>query len=185
MTRISNQLAPVVPKQDLRDVEFREMVRGRLQSLSSGTLGGPPRSFLRRLPNRLPGRSGRSLLSVGPLGRNLAPFAQVSSKSAGPRGAGSREGGPRRLKEPSDSCDDCVEVRAGARDDRQSDAVSETDGGAGSRGAPGGPSKRRRGPSPREGRSGRGPSRLQFPANLASSSKPLPPNPERSFSVRR
>lgn len=138
----------------------------------------------RKLPKRLPGRSGRSPPSGGPLGRNLAPFAQVSSVSAGPRGAGSREEGGRRPYEPSDSREDRLEeVRAAGREERQSDALSETEGGGGSRGAPGGPSKRRRGPSPREGMSGRGPSRRQFPANLASSSKPPPPNPERSFSV--
>lgn len=170
---------------DIREVEFREIVRGRLQSLlSSPTLAGGPISPRRKLPKRLPGRSGRSPPSGGPLGRNLAPFAQVSSVSAGPRGAGSREEGGRRVNEPSDSREEKLEeVRAGGREERQSDALSETEGGGGSRGAPGGPSKRRRGPSPREGRSGRGPSRRQFPANLASSSKPPPPNPERSFSA--
>ena len=45
----------------------------------------------RRLPNRLPDRSDDS---GGPLGRNLPPLTQVSSVSAGPRGAGSRGPGP-------------------------------------------------------------------------------------------
>lgn len=133
----------------------------------------------RRLPNRLPDRSDDS---GGPLGRNLPPLTQVSSVSAGPRGAGSRGPGPgpgpRRLKPPSDSGLSWEEVRGGARDERQSDALSETEGGGGSRGPP---SNRRREPSRDEGASGRGPSLRQFPANF-SSSNPPPPKPDRSFS---
>ena len=155
------------------------MVLGRLQSLSSVILGGGPDSPLLTLPNRLPGRSP----SVGAAGRNLLPMCQLSSVSAGPGGGASRDGGPRRRKEPSESCEDAVEVRAGGRAERQSEALSETEGGGGSRGPAPGPSKRRREPSREDGRSGRGPSRLQLLANLGSSSNPPPPKPERSFSV--
>ena len=167
-----------VHHQYVRDVEFLEMVRGRLQSLSSVVAaGGGAISRLLRLPNRLPGRSP----STGAAGLNLLPMCQFSSVSARPEGGGaSRDGGPRRLNPPSESCDDMVEVRAGAREDRQSEAPSDTDGGGGSRA---GPSKRRLEPSREEGRSGRGPSLLQFPANFSSSNPPPPPKPERSFSI--
>lgn len=158
---------------NIRDVLLRESVRGRRQSLSSATLaggGGPISPRERRLPKRLPGRSP----SGGPLGLNLLPICQVSSVSAGPTGAGSREPGPRRLKPPSDSDGG---GRTGAREDaRQSEAPSDTEAAGGSRG----PSKRRRDPS-REGKSGRGPSLRQLPANLGSSSNEPPPKPERSF----
>ncbi len=75
-------------------------------------------------------------------------------------------------------------MRAGPRAERQSEALSDSEGGGGSRAAPGGPSNLRRDPSRDEGASGRGPSLRQFPANFGSSSNPPPPKPDRSFSDR-
>lgn len=136
----------------------------------------------RMFPNRLPGPAPAG----GSLGLNLLPFDHVSSRSAALTAGGppSLKPDPRRFMDTpdSESIEPAVEDRTAAREERQSDAVSERDGGAGSR-VEGGPSNRLREPSREEGRSGRGPSRLQFPANLASSSNPPPPKPERSFAV--
>ena len=161
---------------------MRELGFGRLQTPSSAaeggaSRGGPISPRPRTLPKRLAG-------SAGALGLNLLPMDQFSSASAEPAVPVSLKPEPRRLKDGTSGS--MLGVILGLLD-RQSLALSERDGGAGSRGpappGPGAPSKRRREPS-REGRSGSGPSRLQLLANL-SSSKPPPPKPERSLATTR
>ena len=162
----------------LRDVLLRDTGRLR-QSLSSGGLGasrGGPISPRPR-PNREEGGA-----SGGPLGLNLPPIVQVSSVSASPDGGAFSRKPERLLKDGPPTSASGGGARGGARDERQSDALSDTDGGAGSRTDPGA-SNRLREESRDEERSGRGPSRLQFPENFSSSRPPGPPNPWRSLAM--
>ena len=169
--------------ENIREVLFLEIARGRLQSDSSGGLGvsfgGPISGRPRTLPNRLPG-------SEGGAGLNLLPIVQVSSVSAGPTGAPScRRPDPRRLNEGPWSASGGGALEGddlgGARLERQSEAESATVAGGGSR--DGGPSKRLREASRDDARSGRGPSRLQLDANLSSSPPPIPPKPDLSLAA--
>lgn len=165
----SNKLEcePAMIRSHERDVLFRDTGAALLHSPSSGgdwlSLGGPMSPLGRELPNRLPGPSGAAF------GLNLLPIVHVSSVSAGPGAPPSLMPEPRRGAGPESESN----VREG-RDERQSEAPSETEGG-------GGPS-RLRGPSRELSESGRGPSRLQGPENFASSSKPPLPKP-RSFAI--
>jgi hypothetical protein len=141
---------------------------GREGFLQSDSSGGPS-GRLNPPPNLFP-----EVSSEGVLGLNLEPLVQVSSESAAP-GVVSLPPKPIRLdRGGSESPDPDL---GGARlEARQSLAPSETPAGGGGRS----PSNRRRDGSRESGAGGNGPSRLQFPANLASSSN-APPGPLRSF----
>lgn len=164
----------------LRDVLLRDTGRLRQSPLSSGgltvSLGGPmsPRGRL-NLPE-VGGASG------GPLGLNLLPIVQVSSESAGPEGGVLSRKPDRLLSDGPPTSGSAGAVRTGTREERQSEAVSETEVGGGSRTDPG-PSKRLREVSREEGRSVKGPSRRQFPENFSSSKPPPPLKPDRSFAI--
>jgi hypothetical protein len=124
-------------------------------------------------PNLLPGPSSEALL-----GLNLDPLDQTSSESAAP-GVTSGPPNPIRLLRGSDSPDKPL-VETGLLADRQSLALSDGPRVGGLRSL----SKRRREESRESCISGKGPSRLQFPANLVSSSNP-PPGPARSLAGNR